>query len=199
MVFLSKPYPDPKSGRFPVVFDILSPDLQTSMLPEGLRLVMHATPQNFTISYTKVQETLQTKGGWVEYPWGLAPTEVTMSGVTGGFVRLYAGVVGNSAPVPSSSQVKGSGTTPVPNRRETLAYQDFLDLLALYKSNGAIYDQNGSLAYQGRVALIYDNATFYGNFSDFSFEDSADKAYQFSFNISFTVDQEIWSVSGLRR
>jgi hypothetical protein len=102
-------YGDLRRGRRPVIFDVVKSDRETSLLPEGLRLVMHVNPSTMQLSYAKQTERTQTRGGFVEFHWGDAAEEITFDAATGGFMRLYAGL---------SNITGGSGTQ---GRRETLA------------------------------------------------------------------------------
>ncbi len=43
----------PESGRRPVIYDILGPDRETSILPAEYRLVCHVNPTNMQLAYTR--------------------------------------------------------------------------------------------------------------------------------------------------
>ena len=85
-------YGDQRRGRRPVIFDILAPDRETSLLPDGLRLVLHVNPRSMSLSYSKLTQRTQTRGGFVEFHWGDAAEEITFTAATGGFMRLYSGL-----------------------------------------------------------------------------------------------------------
>ena len=179
-------------GKRPVVFDILAPDLRTSLLGE-FKLVLHVNPSTMSFSYSKVIERQQTLGGWVETHWGSAPTEVSFTASTGGFVRLFSGLSNITGPgpsnsdiVPTASQARDVGGT----RRETIAYDKYLDLLALFKNNGSIYDAFGTIALQGQILMAFDGGSYWGWFSNFSVEETAEQPYQFTMNSSFIVEKE---------
>ena len=59
---------DEASGRGirPVVFDILGPDWETSLLPDDFRLILHVNPKSMAIKYQRQVERIQTRGGFVE-------------------------------------------------------------------------------------------------------------------------------------
>lgn len=172
---------DPSKGIRPMVFDILAPDRETSILPEGLKLVMHVNPTSMSLSYSKVIERIQTKGGYVEQHWGDAPTTISLNMVTGGFMRLYSGL----------SNITGGGLDMGGNRRETIAYDKFLDMLALFKNNGAVYDTTGKIVFQGVIKMTFDGGVYLGWFSAFNVTESVEKPYQFDFTSEFTVAKEI--------
>lgn len=168
-------------GVRPVVFDILGPDLATSILPEGLRMVLHVNPSSMSFSYAKQIERIQTKGGFVEQHWGEAARSITFNLATGGFKRLYSGL----------SNVTGGGYDTEGTRRETIAYDKFLDLLALFHNNGSIYDASGQIALQGIIKVLFDGGVYLGWFGSFSVTEAADKPFQFQLSAEFTVAHEV--------
>lgn len=178
-------------GKTPVVFDIIGAG-GTSILPDGLKMVLHVNPRSMQFSYENVIEVIQTRGGHVEQHWGSAPTTIAFEQATGGFVRLYTGVTSVTGPgpansrLPESSQATGLGGT----RRDTIAYDKYLDLLALYYNNGAVYDRAGNVFYQGKVKVMFDGGTYYGYIESFSVSEEVDQPYQFSVSFSFKVERE---------
>jgi len=179
-------------GIRPVIFDILAPDGVTSMLPEGMRLVLHVNPKSMSISMTKLIERIQTMGGWVEQHWGDIPSEISFEAATGGFMRLYSGLSNTTGPtfhndrLPSRMQALDTGGT----RRQTIAYDKFLDLLALFHCNGAIYDAYGTIITRGKIKCSFDGHHWFGWFSNFTVQEEAEKPYEFSISASFTVESE---------
>lgn len=180
------------TGKRPVVFDILAPDRRTSLLGD-LKLVLHVNPSSMSITYTKVVERVQTYGGFVEAHWGEAPSEVALSFATGGFVRLFAGLSNITGPTASNANILPTtlqATSTGGTRRDTIAYDKYLDLLALFKNNGAIYDTYGQIALQGQIRMMFDGGTWDGWFTTFSAEETSDKPYQFTLTGNFTVEHE---------
>jgi len=173
---------DEFSGRGvrPVVFDIIGPDGETSILPTDLKLVLHVNPSSMSIKYEKVIERTQTKSGFVEQHFGDGTQTLDFDMATGGFMRLYTGLSSNTSPIMTG------GT-----RRETLAYDSYLNILALFHNNGSVYDITGQVALQGKVKITFDGGVFFGWFSTFSVTESADKPYQFALSASFEVEREI--------
>jgi hypothetical protein len=166
-------------GKRPVVFDILGPDGETSLLPDSLKLVLHVNPSSMKIAYTKTIERIQTRGGWVEQHWGDATQTISFDFATGGFMRLYSGLSNITNPT-------YGGT-----RRETIAYDRYLDLLALFQNNASVYDLKGEIVFQGRIKITFDGGIYLGWFNSFTVEESAEKPFQFSLTAAFDVDQEI--------
>ena len=183
-------------GIRPVVFDILATDMQTSLLPEDLKMVLHVNPSSMKFSYTKLIERIQTKGGWVEQHWGDGTETITFAASTGGFMRLYSGLSNITGKGPSDegydTAFSGGGTTG--SRRQTIAYDKYLDLLSLFHNNGMIYDQRGNIAFNGIVKITFDGGTHYGWFSDFSVQETAAKPYQFELAATFVVKNEVWNL-----
>lgn len=174
---------DPNLGKRPVVFDILAPDHETSILPEGYRMVLHVNPKTMTINSEKIIERIQTKGGFVEQHWGEGARTIDFDMAAGGFMRLYSGL---------SNITGGTGALDVGGtRRETIAYDKYLDLLALFHSNGGVYDISGKLVFQGIIQITFDGGIFLGYFGTFSVTEAASKPWTFEITTQFTVVREI--------
>jgi hypothetical protein len=174
---------DINKGIKPVVFDILAPDHETSILPDDLKMVLHVNPQSMTINMSKVIERIQTKGGYVEQHWGEGVRSIDFSMVTGGFVRLFSGL-SNITGGPGAYDAGGT-------RRETIAYDKYLDLLALFYNNGSVFDINGQIAFQGIVKITFDGGVYLGWFGNFNVVEDAEKPYLFNLTASFLIDQEL--------
>lgn len=182
-------------GKTPVVFDIIAPDKVTSLLPDDLKMVLHVNPSSMSISRTKLIERIQTLGGWVEQHWGDAPTEISLEASTGGFMRMYTGLVSSTGSGTAGAKVMPSSMKPVEDqkssgRRETIAYDKYLDMLALFHNNGQIYDNDGNVILHGQVKMTFEGHTFYGWFSSFSVSETADQPYAFELSANFTVQRE---------
>lgn len=166
-------------GKRPVVFDILGPDWETSLLPDDLKMVLHVNPTSMSPKYDRHVERMQTRGGFVEQHWGDKTVGLGFQMVTGGFMRLFSGLSNITNP-------QWGGT-----RRETIAYDKYLDMLALFHSNGSIYDSKGDIVLQGILKMTFDGGVFLGWFQSFSVTESAEKPYQFTLSADFEVHKEI--------
>lgn len=166
-------------GKRPVVFDILGPDRQTSILPDGIRMICHVNPSSMRIQMNRTVERIQTQGGYVEQHWGDGVGDISFENQTGGFARLYAGLSHITNP-------KYGGT-----RRETIAHDKYLDMLALFKHNGSVTDSTGRIVLQGIIKVTFDGGVYLGWFSSFSATEVADKPYMFAISQTFTVESEI--------
>jgi hypothetical protein len=147
-------------------------------------MVLHVNPTSMSFSYEKTVERIQTKGGYVEQHWGDGALSISFNMVTGGFKRLFSGL----------SNVTGGGFNTSGTRRETIAYDKYLDMLALFKSNGAIYDTRGQIVFTGLVKVTFDGGIYFGWFSAFNVTEAAEKPYQFDLTAEFTVSHEILRV-----
>jgi hypothetical protein len=99
----------------------------------------------------------------------------------------------NADIVPTTMQARDMTGT----RRDSIAYDKYLDLLALFKNNGAIYDLNGNIAFQGQIMMAFDSSVWYGWFTTFSVEESAEKPYQFDLSANFIIDRERHSLRSM--
>jgi len=170
-------------GVRPVVFDVLSPDQETSVLPEGMKMVLHANPKTMSVTYTKVIERTQTKGGYVEQHWGKGVDTIEFNMVSGGFMRAFSGL----SNITGGFGAFNTGGT----RRETIAYDKYLDLLALFHNNGSVYDLTGKIVFQGVIQITFDGGIYTGWFNNFTVNEAADRPYLFEMTTSFTIEKEI--------
>lgn len=175
-------------GIRPVVFDVLAPDGE-SILPDGFKLVLHVNPRSMQFSYEKTVERIQTEGGFVEQHWGTGTESISFTFATGGFMRLHTGLIGTTGGGPISQ----GGT-----RRDTIAYDVYLDLLALFFFNGTIWDANGNPVYQGTIKCSFDGDYWLGWFNSFGVSESADQPYQFELTAEFTVQKEVMKMRTTR-
>lgn len=169
-------------GKRPVVFDILGPDYETSLLPDDLKLVLHVNPSSMKFSYAKIINRVQTKGGFVEQHFGDGAESIAFEFASGAFMRLYTGLISITG---GTTALDVGGT-----RRETLAYDSYLDLLGLFHNNGSVYDARGNIVFQGILKVSFDGDYWLGWFDTFSVDETAEKPYQFSMTADFQVYRE---------
>jgi hypothetical protein len=169
-----------REGKRPVIFDILGPDKQTSLLPEGYKMVLFVNPSSLGLSYERSVERIQTRGGFVEQHWGDGARSMSIEASTGGFMRLYTGLSNVTSPVATGG-----------SRRETLAYDSYLDMLALFHNNGSVYDTEGRVALQGIIKVTFDGGVYRGWFSSFSVTESAENPYRFTMSASMDLQDEV--------
>ena len=94
-------------------------------------------------------------------------------------MRLYSGVSNVTNP-------EMGGT-----RRETLAYDRYLDFLALFHNNGSVYDVLGQVALQGIIKITFDGGVYLGWFTSFSVTEDATKAFMFQLSMDFDIAEEV--------
>jgi hypothetical protein len=176
---LNDPYGYDGDGKRPVIFDILGPDRETSILPDQYRLVLWANPQEMSFTYSKRVERIQTRGGFVEQHWGDDAQSMSLTVASGGFMRLWSGLS-------NITSTEYGGT-----RRETLAYDRYLDFLALFHNNGSVYDAFGQVALQGIIKITFDGGVYLGWFTSFTVGEASSKPFQFSLSADFEIAEEI--------
>ena len=167
------------NGTRPVIFDIIDPDGE-SILPEGVRLVLKVNPTAMSVKYTQKINRIQTRGGFVEQHWGDGEIGIDFDMVTGYFMRVYVGTISNTDPTLSGV-----------SRRDTLGYDSYLDMLALFHNNGSVFDANGNIVLQGKIKITFDGGVYTGWFSSFNVSENPEQPYMFTMSASFTCEDEI--------
>ena len=160
----------PNDNRaLPVLFQVLSPNLQSVLFPDYLYL--HVNPSSMDFSYSKVVAVSNTLGGFVEQHFGDQLSEVSASASTGAFINVDTGV------------------TNV-NRKDTIAYRKYLQLLSVFESNGSVYDDRGVVQFNGRIRMVFGGGIFDGYFTTFQVTEGAESPFQFELSWSFKVTNE---------
>lgn len=170
---------DPNLNRKPVVLDVLGPDFRTSLLGTDLKLVLHVNPSQITVSRPKVMSSANTERGRVRWHYGQAVAQVSLENATGGFVRMYVGLTGLA-----------SAARNLPSRRETIAYERYRDLLALFRNNASVYSRLGTPIHYGIIVVTYDGASYLGWWSNFSTTEEAGRPYQFTMSAELQARSE---------
>ena len=187
-------------GIRPFVFDIVAPDGITSLLPDDIKMTLHTNPKSISFSYEKQTEIQPTLSGWVEYYWGDGPTTVSLEVASGAFIRPYTGLSATTGPV-SYNETSGGRTTSESigtsiggTRRDTITYDKYLDILALFHNNGSVYDKTGRIILQGKIKMIFDGGVWFGWFQSFSVTDEAQSPYNFNVSLSMQIEREYHGV-----
>lgn len=163
--------------RIPMVFDIVD----VPKFPWVPPLFMLINPSSLERSSTKIIQTQKTRNAWVEYHWGDELDVLSASGSTGGFYLPYAGLA--------------SGSKKPFSRTTTISYFNFINLLNLYRSNGAIYDDFGAIVSYGNIRMFYDLTYYIGYFTEFTFKDSETHPYRFEISFTFKAQRTIETLS----
>tara|TARA_B100000745_G_scaffold300447_1_gene254457 strand:- start:1460 stop:1951 length:492 start_codon:yes stop_codon:yes gene_type:complete len=140
-------------------------------------LVLHINPNSFEESFAKLLSRQPTRGGFVEFHWGDELGSISASGSTGMFVSIASGL-------------------SVLNRKASIAYRKYQDLVSLYKNNGMVYDQRGNLVMRGGVRLYYSGVVYTGFFENLNVSESADKPFTFEVNWAFKVEHQVRNMGG---
>lgn len=165
--------PRDNSGVVPVLFQVMSPDLTTPLLPDYLYL--HVNPASLDVSYSKIVNRIQTLGGFVEQHFGEQLSEISASGSTGAFVSVEDGVTAY-------------------NRKDTVAYQKMQHLIDIFKSNGSVYDDRGQVRFRGRIRLVFGGGIYDGYFTTFNIGESGDSPFKLDLSWNFKVEQEAYNL-----
>ena len=187
---INKDIGEAKLGIRPFVFDIVAPDGITSLLPDGIKMTLHTNPNQVEYKYSKKRSIAKTLHGFVEYYWGDEPTTISFEASSGAFIRPYTGLSGISGPVGLENGGANIGGT----RRDTITYDKYLDLLAMFHCNGSIYDSIGQIILQGKIKMTFDGGTWFGWFQSFSVTDDATTPYQFKVSLAMQVEREFHGV-----
>lgn len=177
-------------GVRPFVFDIVAPDGVTSLLPNDIKLTLHANPEQIEYKYTKQRAISSTLHGFIEYYWGDEPTTLSIDVASGAFIRPYTGLTAVTGPVALENGGANIGGT----RRDTITYDKYLDLLAMFHNNGSVYDSIGQIVLQGKIKVTFDGGTWFGWFQSFNVTDDATSPYQFKLSLAMQIEREFHGV-----
>jgi len=165
--------PNDQRGKIPLLFQVLSIDHESLLLPEAMYL--HVNPTSLSFSYTKIIERFQTKGGWQEQHFGDQMSEISADVTSGGFVNVDTGMA-------------------VQNRRDTIAYEKFQHLVELFHNNGLVFYTRGNVQYRGRIRLMFEGGIYDGSFRSLNINETASSPFQFTADFSFRVEKEVTSL-----
>jgi len=162
----------------PIVFWLIGPDLSTEVSPA---LFLRVNPDRMVLSYSKVVNTIETRGAHIEQYWGESLDQITIDSSTGPFVTTRKGL--SCAVIPEGS------TTPM--RHVSISYSQYTDLVALYGNNGQVYGSDGSVVLSGRVRMAFDNSIYDGHFTNFNTQELATGPFMFTYSFTFKVEEVV--------
>ena len=128
-------------------------------------VTLYVNPTEMNFAYRKLINRYETRAAIIEEHWGDELDVISIEGSTGAFF--------------------GDFGLSVAQRHESYAMINFQEILALYRNNACIYDGNGAVISQGDVVITFDNYLITGQFQNFSFDETADDPFRFTFNFSF--------------
>ena len=154
----------------PFLFTVTEPNSLNPLY--DVVLALNQNPGSVEEKYSKSKTTASTYGGFIEWHWPDDLDTISCTASTGAFIN------------------KDSGLTHG-KRKDSIAYERYLDLFELFKSNGMVYDGYGKPAIRGRVMMIFDRGVYYGHFSSFNVDESAEKPFTFELSWEFKVERSV--------
>ena len=176
----------PAISNLAVIADITL-QLQTILSISPLTLLVN--PDNFTISYTKIQNySTRTRFGYVFEAWGEEQPTISFSGSTGAFIAAAAS--GTLAQV--TGRTESVSGMQYASKRDSAAWQNFMSLYQFYRNNGYIFDTTGASEahlFIGHIAIDYDQWTYVGQFNSFSYKYEEGQPHRVTFDMDFQVNR----------
>lgn len=179
-------------------------------------LVLMINPSSISVNLSKMVNRTQTMTGWVEDHWGEELDTITFQGSSAGFiwegplpyVRTPQGGPQNTDEVQNvfnqynnildlgSTEPHGVGDNDgltVKRRRDTVAYNEFRQLMQLMNANGATFDLRGMVQDRLYIQLSYDYASYMGYFESFDLTENAETPFRFIYTITFKSEKTNYS------
>ena len=165
----------------PFLISIYDTELQKDIVS----LVMLINPRDLNISQAQVVNSAITRAGWINTLWGSQQAVISASGLSAGFYYV-------------SQDGKGGGLTNF-YRKSSLAYQNLLAVVALFKNNAWYYmdgQESPTFFNDGTSRVInvldvihisYDGSDYLGNFDSFDLTDAASNPYRMEYSFEFSV------------
>lgn len=162
-----------------MIFELVNVDHSDSVVPQGNPIfpymVLHINPESLEEQYQKLITRTVTRGGFVEQHWGEELDSLSCTASTGAFVSTRTGV-------------------SVLNRKASIAYRKYLELVALYRNGGSVYDQRGNIVFHGGINLHFDSNIYSGYFENLTVGEKGDSPFVFSVDFAFKVKTSIRTV-----
>lgn len=163
--------------RREVVGDLVYLREQALFMSELPPLFMYVNPNTFGLNKEHiVSDGNKVRHGFSIEFWGQQQVTLSASGSVGAFYVDSTDALG-----------RGSGGLAVAARKGSYAYQQFLSLLQIYRSNGYIYNRQDKISLVGAVSIFYDGTIYTGSFNSLAITHSEDKPFTFDYNFDFTV------------
>ena len=138
-------------------------------------MVLHVNPNSFEESFTKVITRQITRGGYLEQHWGEELDQIACNGSTGMFITTTSGLAAL-------------------NRKASIAYRKYLELVAVYRNNGLVYDQRGNVIFNGSINLHFDSNIYNGYFENMVVNETAENPFTFDVSFTFKVKHSFRTV-----
>jgi hypothetical protein len=174
MSYLPSAFSGPEDkNAVPVTFQVLSPNKDDRLLPHELYL--HVNPNSFDLSYSKKIARSNTKGGYMEQYFGEELTSISAEQSTGVFIHTEKGLT-------------------VRRRQETPAWKKMDQLIGIFKSNGSVFDDRGTVRFRGRIRLMFHGGVYDGFFTSFEITHDPETPFNFELSWDFNVEKEAYNV-----
>lgn len=164
-----------------MMFELVNVDQQSTEVPQSSPvfpyMVLHVNPESLEENYQKIITRQITRGGYLEQHWGEELDTIQCSGSTGLFISVKSGL-------------------SALNRKASIAYRKYLELVALYRNDGCVYDQRGNIVFVGGVNLHFDSNIFYGYFENLNIDETAENPYTFQVDFLFKVQKSYRTLGG---
>lgn len=169
--------------------DSVISDSYASALGKYSALRLLVPPSEFSLSSGHEASVDSTRGGQLPALWGHSQPTISLQGTSAAFLTSAYGLT-------------HSGSDKRVTRSDSLGYQNFMGLVAMFKSNGYKRLTEKEDPFPGRritgsrnrvvhvldcVQITYDGTTYMGHFTDLSFSDDASSPFHFKYSLSFAV------------
>lgn len=140
-------------------------------------LMFYVNPNKFDVSYQHIiSDGDRGRQFHIIEHWGLQQPTISASGTIGAtYIDSTNGL----------GQKTGGLTRSL--RRESAAYQHFMNLFRIYKNNGYIFNIQNRISMLGSVNIYYDGTIYTGSFDSFSISEAEDKPFDLEYSFEFTV------------
>jgi hypothetical protein len=179
-------------------------------------LVLIINPTSVSVNLGKMVNRTQSMTGWIEDHWGEELDTITFQGSSAGFIwegplpylKTPPGVTQTAAEVRSifnqyNNVVDLGSTGPhgvgdndgltVKRRRDTVAYNEFRQLMQLMNANAATFDMRGMVQERLFIQLSYDYASYMGYFESFDLTESAETPFRFNYTVTYKSEKTVYS------
>ena len=148
---------------------------QAQLIRDLPSIVMLVNPNNMTRAYNHIISSGdRTRTGYVVEHWGEQLPTISLAGNTGGFYLV--------------NRNGGGGLTTF--QEGSAAYQQFMSLFQIYRSNAYLRNEDSTIGLVGAVEIFYDGKIYTGSFNAFNFSEDEGKPFSIDYSLEFTVRYE---------
>ncbi|MFA5999478.1 MAG: hypothetical protein WC783_00655 [Candidatus Paceibacterota bacterium] len=184
---------------------------------DGISMVINPTELSF--NFVSITVPVKTMGGFIITHWGDELDSMSASGVTpafyywpGEFEYIVTAPTTTRTPVslgivpPTNALadnpydafdltpsifVQQSGGLTVKYAILTEAFNHFMDILEIYKSNAVSLDDAGMIMDVGHVKIYYQDLVYWGNFDSFNYEIDPENPFCYKYDWTFKVRKTV--------